>query len=190
MTITAARIIVAAVYRAARLSGESRDAAAQAAWMAYRQLPSNRALRAPRWDEQLHDNTGSRRSYTSPLGAVLGCDHIYGQHSAKWPRTRRSEREAQSVAADVLRRISAPALTRAALTLLRLCGDERDIATVARVAEALVPAYERDIADARRAKLAPVAESLRHVCAAIAIRQADRDDATNWRPAPRLVEAA
>jgi len=101
-----ARAVARATYALARGAGKTPEEAAQAAWMAVRALPEYRHLRAPCWDEQVgRFNTGCRRSYASPLGCILGVSWSghYGQHSAKWPRTVSSLREA----AEVRRRVIA-----------------------------------------------------------------------------------
>jgi hypothetical protein len=74
---------------------------AQAAWEAVRATLPRR--RATCWDEQVAANTGCRRSYRSPLGCEIGVGGgEYGQHSAKWPRTVRSLREASEIQAEIL----------------------------------------------------------------------------------------
>jgi len=85
----------------AKAAGAADWDAAQTAWKAVRRLRPR--LRAPYWAEQVWANGGSARSYRSPLGAATGvAGRDYGHHCAKWPRTRRSEREAAETAETVL----------------------------------------------------------------------------------------
>lgn len=99
--IIEARTAAYAAYAAARAEGKDEGEAAQAAWMAARGVL--RHLRAPYWSEQVYANSGAKRSYTSPLGTVLGCyGYEFGGHSAKWPRTQRSYRESEHAARKVI----------------------------------------------------------------------------------------
>jgi hypothetical protein len=88
-------------YTVARISGLNKASSAQLAWCRSRDVLTH--LRAPYWDEQLHHNTGCRRSYISPLGVVLGVGSMpFGHHSAKYPRTKRSLMELRLVRGTIL----------------------------------------------------------------------------------------
>ena len=96
-TRAAARV----AFAEAKAAGASDWDAAQTAWKAVRRLRPR--LRAPYWAEQVARNGSCVRSYRSPLGAATGvAAREYGHHCAKWPRTRRSEREAAETADAVI----------------------------------------------------------------------------------------
>jgi len=88
-----------ALYARDRRAGAGIETAIDGCWRFARQnYPELRAKRAPWGVEQIAANTGSRRSYRSPLGAFLGVAvWEYGHHCAKWRRTVRSEKEREEV---------------------------------------------------------------------------------------------
>ena len=105
------------MYAAARGRGAGVETAIDECWMhARRSYPELRAKRAPRGVEAIAKNTGSRRSYRSPLGAFLGvASWEYGHHAAQWRRTKRSEREREEVRERIAEELGEPSrATRAA----------------------------------------------------------------------------
>lgn len=93
---------IVVLYRHARGEGLTRPEAAQRVWQALKTTPGYCHLRAPCWGEKLAKNSGASRSYRSPLGDVLGVTGEFGQHCARWPRTKRSLEAAEKAAAAVL----------------------------------------------------------------------------------------
>ena len=118
MTITADQLTeLRAMYARDRARGAVIETAIDAAWLhARRTYPELRSRRAPFGVEQIAKNTGSRRSYRSPLGAFLGVAcWEYGHHAAQWRRTKRSERERKEVMWAIAEHLGEPPrATRAA----------------------------------------------------------------------------
>ena len=118
MTITAEQLTeLRAMYARDRRAGAGIETAIDAVWIfARRTYPELRAKRAPYGVEAVATNTGARRSYRSPLGAFLGVAcWEYGHHSAKWRRTKQSEREREEIFWKIAEELGEPPrATRAA----------------------------------------------------------------------------
>ena len=81
--------------------------------------PAFRGPRARSLDpvEALADNTGSRRSYWSPCSTQRGFETLrgtWGQHSPRWPRTKRSLAELEARRAEFVRIVRTVAAAMAA----------------------------------------------------------------------------
>ena len=78
--------------------GHTQSAAIDAAWFAVKRLFPH--FRAPHGAEKIAINTGKRRAYASPLGRILevsGAQGLFGMHSNKFSRTKKSIREAGEI---------------------------------------------------------------------------------------------
>jgi len=106
MSLTSIQITAAVAFDSALASGYSEIEAVRYVWKFLRRAELKN-LRAPDAFEQLHVNTGCRKSYVSPIAAALDLpfadgNRVFGHHSSKYPRTGRSFSESISAQNDVL----------------------------------------------------------------------------------------